>query len=106
MAPRRVKSAPGAIELNRHFGAETDLLDLQCTTNFAIYLLLFNWINPFVGKKTSQNFMRKKDDKVGKKKNSYKGKEKEKRAREKIVMDSQKGPNFMAYAHARKQKAA
>ena len=52
--------------------------------------------------------MRKKDDKVGKKKrkNSYKGKEKEKRAREKIVMDSQKGPNFMAYAHARKQKAA
>ena len=51
--------------------------------------------------------MRKKDDKVGKKKKkSYKGKEKEKRAREKIVMDSQKGPNFMAYAHARKQKAA
>ena len=52
--------------------------------------------------------MRKKDDKVGKKKkkNSYKGKEKEKRAGEKIVMDSQKGPNFMAYAHARKQKAA
>ena len=30
MAPRRVKSAPGAIELNRHFGAETDLLNLQC----------------------------------------------------------------------------
>ena len=30
MAPRGVKSAPGAIELNRHFGAETDLLNLQC----------------------------------------------------------------------------
>ena len=40
MAPRRVKSAPGVIELNRYFGAETDLLDLQCTANFAIYLLL------------------------------------------------------------------
>ena len=25
MAPRRVKSAPGAIELNRHFGTETDV---------------------------------------------------------------------------------
>ena len=35
LAPRRVKSAPGAIELNRHFGAETDLLDLQCK-NYAI----------------------------------------------------------------------
>ena len=41
MAPRRVKSAPGVIELNRYFGADTDLLDLQCTANFAIYLLLF-----------------------------------------------------------------
>ena len=30
MAPRRVKSAPGSIELNQHFGAETDLLDLEC----------------------------------------------------------------------------
>ena len=30
MAPRGVKSAQGAIELNRHFGAETDLLNLQC----------------------------------------------------------------------------
>ena len=30
MAPRRVKSAPGAIELNRHVGPETDLLDLEC----------------------------------------------------------------------------
>ena len=30
MAPPRVKSAPGAIELNRYFGAETDLLNLQC----------------------------------------------------------------------------
>ena len=31
MAPQRVKSAPGTIELNRHFGAETDLLNLQWT---------------------------------------------------------------------------
>ena len=31
MVPRRVKSAPGAIELNQHFGAETDLLDLECS---------------------------------------------------------------------------
>ena len=31
MAPRRVKSAPGAIEMNQHFGAETDLLDLECS---------------------------------------------------------------------------
>ena len=31
LAPPGVKSAPGAIELNRHFGAETDLLNLQCT---------------------------------------------------------------------------
>ena len=30
MAPRRVKSAPGPIELNQHFGAKTDLLDLEC----------------------------------------------------------------------------
>ena len=30
MAPRKVKLAPGAIELNQHFGAETDLLDLEC----------------------------------------------------------------------------
>ena len=30
MDPWRAKSAPGAIELNRHFGAETDLLNLQC----------------------------------------------------------------------------
>ena len=30
MDPRGAKSAPGAIELNRHFGAETDLLNLQC----------------------------------------------------------------------------
>ena len=30
MAPQGVKSAPGALELNRHFGAETDLLNLQC----------------------------------------------------------------------------
>ena len=30
IALQRVKSAPVAIELNRHFGAETDLLDLEC----------------------------------------------------------------------------
>ena len=30
MDPQRAKSAPGAIELNRHFGAETDLFNLQC----------------------------------------------------------------------------
>ena len=30
MDPRRAKSAPGAMELNRHFRAETDLLNLQC----------------------------------------------------------------------------
>ena len=35
MAPRGVKSAPGAIELNRHFGAETDLLNLQCRAGAA-----------------------------------------------------------------------
>ena len=34
MAPRRVKSAPGAIELNQHFGAETDLLDLEHGSHF------------------------------------------------------------------------
>ena len=34
MVPRRVKSAPGAIELNQHFGAETDLLDLECRIGF------------------------------------------------------------------------
>ena len=30
MAPPGAKTAPGARELNRHFGAETDLLSLQC----------------------------------------------------------------------------
>ena len=38
MAPRRVKSAPGPIELNQHFGAKTDLLDLECTL---VYLIFF-----------------------------------------------------------------
>ena len=40
LAPRGVISAPGAIELNRHFGAETDLLNLQCIyfRDTAIYL--------------------------------------------------------------------
>ena len=33
MDPRRAKSAPGAIELNQHFGAETDLLNLQCNNS-------------------------------------------------------------------------
>ena len=36
LAPRGVKSAPGAIELNGHFGAETDLLNLQCTSSLYI----------------------------------------------------------------------
>ena len=31
MAPQGLKSAPGALQLNRHFGAETDLLNLQCS---------------------------------------------------------------------------
>ena len=30
MAPQRVKSAPGAIELNQHVGPKTNLLDLEC----------------------------------------------------------------------------
>lgn len=30
VAPRRVKSAPCVLELNQHFGAGTDLLNLQC----------------------------------------------------------------------------
>ena len=33
IAPRWVKSAPVSIELNQHFGAETDLLDLECTAD-------------------------------------------------------------------------
>ena len=36
MAPRRVKSAPGPIELNQHFGAKTDLLDLECDKVFSL----------------------------------------------------------------------
>ena len=35
MDPRRAKSAPGAIELNRHFGAETDLFNLHCKQNLS-----------------------------------------------------------------------
>ena len=34
MAPRRAKSAPEPIELNQHFGAKTDLLDLECGFRF------------------------------------------------------------------------
>ena len=46
MAPRGVKSAPGAIELNRHFGAKTDLLNLQCTqVTWTRFCALFDsWI--------------------------------------------------------------
>ena len=44
MAPRGVKSAPGAIELNRHFGAETDLLSLQCRV-FKTLLLFHDLCN-------------------------------------------------------------
>ena len=36
MDPLRAKSAPGAIELNWHFGAETDLLNLQCSFKYYI----------------------------------------------------------------------
>ena len=39
MAPRGVKSAPGAIELNWHFGAETDLLNLQCSQLHQCFLV-------------------------------------------------------------------
>ena len=39
MVPRRVKSAPGAIELNQHFGAETDLLDLEYTVLYKFTLV-------------------------------------------------------------------
>ena len=42
MAPRRVKSAPGPIELNQHFGAKTDLLDLESVVEQrSIFLYLF-----------------------------------------------------------------
>ena len=48
MAPRGVKSAPGAIELNRPFGAEKDLLNLQCMSVSGYYSL---WnILPVVGR--------------------------------------------------------
>ena len=30
MVPQRVKSAPGAIDLNQHVGPKTGLLDLEC----------------------------------------------------------------------------
>ena len=40
MAPRRVKSAPVAIELNQHFGAETDLLDLECIMDLTFFLVI------------------------------------------------------------------
>ena len=41
MAPRRVKSAPGPIELNQHFGAKTDLLDLECGLYFPFLVVKF-----------------------------------------------------------------
>ena len=41
MAPRRVKSAPVAIELNQHFGAETDLLDLECIIDLTFFLVIW-----------------------------------------------------------------
>lgn len=37
MAPQRVKTAPGAIEFNRPFGAETDILNLQ--RNYCLFLV-------------------------------------------------------------------
>ena len=42
MAPRGVKSAPGAIELNRFFGAETDLLNLQCSAGGIVCPWIFD----------------------------------------------------------------
>ena len=51
----------------------------------ALPILLFTCyslqISPFVGKKASQNFMRKKDDKVGNKNGNKKGKEREKKGK-------------------------
>ena len=46
-APPRVKSAPGAIELNRHFGAETDLLNLQCVNGKRSRVMSKHDIAPF-----------------------------------------------------------
>ena len=42
MAPRRVKSAPVAIELNQHFEAETDLLDLECISDLTFFLVIWS----------------------------------------------------------------
>ena len=42
MAPRGVKTAPGAIELNRHFGTKTDLLNLQCICYIFIHKISFS----------------------------------------------------------------
>ena len=43
MAPRRVKSAPVAIELNQHFEAETDLLDLECIIDLTLFFSDMKW---------------------------------------------------------------
>ena len=67
----------------------------KSTANFAIYLLLINRSLPLLEKKASQNFMRKKDDKVGNKNGNKKGKEREKEESEKkIDIDSQKQSKF------------
>ena len=52
------------------------------TANFSVYLLLFaDYVCPFPGNLASQNFTRKKDDKVGNK-NGYKTKGNGKKLRE------------------------
>ena len=59
--------------------------------SLAIYLLLLfgDLICPFLGKKASQNSMRKKDEKLSSKTGyKKKGKGKEKKKREKIEIDS------------------
>ena len=49
-------------KLQATFGA------IKFTANFSIYLLLFaDYVCPFPGNLASQNFTRKKDDKVGNK---------------------------------------
>ena len=63
-------------KLQATFGA------IKSTANFSIYLLLFaDYVCPFPGNLASQNFTRKKDDKVGNK-NGYKTKGSGKKLRE------------------------
>jgi len=52
MAPRGVKSALGAIELNWHFGAETDLLNLQCRHKTVFTIQVYQDNGQFLYNKT------------------------------------------------------